>query len=89
MIVRHGDRDAKWFDEQLTIRSTLVAGRRSKPINRIKAAAPPALTKLDLGVAAIQSDGRAPLSGSTLSAGGSRQINEAPDSVPNGNINIS
>jgi hypothetical protein len=47
VIVRHGDRDAKWFDELLTIRSTLVAGRRSKPINRIKAAAPPALTKLD------------------------------------------
>jgi hypothetical protein len=35
VIVRHGDRDAKWFDEQLTIRSTLVAGW-SKPINRIQ-----------------------------------------------------
>jgi hypothetical protein len=27
-------------DEQLTIRSTLLAGRRSKPINRIETAAP-------------------------------------------------
>jgi hypothetical protein len=57
VIVWHGDRDGRIrLMIELTIRSTLLAGRRSKPINRIEGAAPSRPTKLDLGVAVIQSD---------------------------------